>query len=126
MTDEEKLVDRAVGRTGTNAVLFGTLWDALTELMGSAACATLLRRAAKRASAKAPDLARLTIARDRFEYRYAVPASWQSDDSTHAFCELVRELRPLLIELTGQVVVRRLRAIPALEVCGDLLRDGEP
>jgi hypothetical protein len=33
-------------------------------------------------------------------------------------CALIRELLPLLVELTGPVVLRRLEAIPELQPCG--------
>lgn len=124
-TKEEQVVGRSRPRALTSAALFHVIRDALTELLGAAATATLLRRASKRASTRIPDLASLTIARDRFGYRYTVPPSWESDESMASLCELMRELRPLLIDLTGPVVVRRLRAIPELEVCGDLLSDGD-
>lgn len=119
---------RAGPREGTTHIRYAILWDALTELMGDAATATLVRRAAKRAAARVPDLEGVTIERDRFEYRYVVPASWdrapEPHEAAHALDELVRELRPLLVELTGDVVVRRLRRTPGLERCGHLL-DGD-
>lgn len=119
---------RAGPREGTTHALYAILWDALTELMGGAATATLVRRAAQRAATRAPDLEGVTIERDRFVYRYVVPASWdlapEPRDAARAFDELVTQLRPLLVELTGDVVVRRLRRTPGLERCGHLL-DGD-
>jgi hypothetical protein len=38
-------------------------WDALAELLGTAATATLLKRAAWRAAARSPELAELAIQR---------------------------------------------------------------
>lgn len=124
-TDPSK---RVAPPAGSPAACFAVLWEEIAELMGSAAAATLLRRAAKRARERAPELAELSIDRDLFEYRYEVPPSWMatpSSASSHALHELVRELRPLLLELTGPVVLRRLRAIPALDPYKHLL-EGAP
>jgi hypothetical protein len=102
------------------AVLFGVLWDTLNDIMGSAATATLVRRAAKHASIRSPGLDGLAITRERFDYRYAVPDSWQtgSDDGLASLRRLMLELQPLLIELTGRVVLHRLDSVPELKRCG--------
>ena len=100
------------------AELFRLLWSTLTELIGSPAAATLIRRSIKRAQAKSPDLARIEIAREQFEYRYTLPSSWSEPDERQtvvALRALGQELRPLLEELTGPVVLHRLHTIPALE-----------
>ena len=61
-----------------------------------------------------------TRVREKLEYIYAVPASWS--DSTGpapaALLELAADLRLLLLELTGSVVIRHLARIPEL-------RDGQ-
>jgi hypothetical protein len=110
--------------------LFGVLWDAMADVMGSATTATLMRRAAKRGLARHPahlDLGRLVIARDGLEYRYELPPSWQDDRlRQEAVCTLLRELQPMLIELTSDVVMRRLAEIPELSVCGPLPFPEEP
>lgn len=99
--------------------LFGVLWNALVDLLGSAAAATLIRRSAKHASARAPGLAALQVIREQFEYRYALPPSWSWDAAAVGeLRELCLALRPLLVELTGQVVVHRLGSIHALVRCG--------
>lgn len=104
--------DRSAG------TVFGILWHALADILGTAAAATLLRRAAQRAMPHWPELAGLSIVREALEYRYTVPPAWEatgaSADPPPALCALARELWPLLIDLTGTVVVNRLAQIPDL------------
>jgi hypothetical protein len=108
----------------TTASLFGVLWNALTDLMGSSATATLMRRAAKHAAAKRPGLSVLVIHRPMFEYEYIVPARWNEDRvALEDLGELVHTLVPLLTELTGLIAVRRLRSIPDLVSAGLLEAD---
>lgn len=92
------------------------MWDALADIMGPAATATLVRRAVKRGSARSRGLEGLAVTRDRLEYRYTLPASWNStnDEAVRALHELTRELQPLLVELTGSVVLNRLRTTDEL------------
>jgi hypothetical protein len=101
------------------AKLFELIWASLCEVIGSAATAALVRRSVRRASVRFPALAGFSIAREGFEYQYATPEGW-SDSSRAGEC--LEELRgvidalwPLLIELTGQVLVRRLQAIPEFQ-----------
>jgi hypothetical protein len=77
------------------AALFTILWDALADLLGTAATATLLKRAAYRAVARSPELAGLVIRRDGLIYRYSCPPAWndKSEGTPLALCELVGELR---------------------------------
>jgi hypothetical protein len=104
----------------SSATLFVLLRDALADMLGTAAAATLLRRAAHRAAPRSTELAELGIVRDNLEYKYMLPAAW--NDSTkgtqHALRHLVAELLPLLVELTGPIVVTRLAQIPELRACG--------
>jgi hypothetical protein len=95
------------------AALFTILWDALADLLGTAATATLLKRAAYRAVARSPELAGLVIRRDGLIYRYSCPPAWndKSEGTPLALRELVGELRPLLVEMTGQIVIRHLEQI---------------
>jgi hypothetical protein len=100
---------------------FTVLWNAIADTMGTATTATLFRRALKRAAGKYPGalaLASLTITREGTDYRYQVPSEW-SDEAVarDAVCALFSELRPLLIELTGLVVLRRVLALPELRHC---------
>lgn len=108
---QRKDADAAV----TIAALFTLVWEALADVLGTAATATLLRRAAQRALPRSTELAELSITRKDLEYQYMVPAAWENGDGTpRALRELMTELAPLLIELTGPIVFRRLERIPEL------------
>jgi hypothetical protein len=98
------------------AALFNMLWESLAEVLGTAATATLLRRAARRALPRCAQLAELTIERENLEYRYTLPPAWGQAGKVlaPALNELVGELRALLIELTGPVVLHHLEQVPAL------------
>jgi hypothetical protein len=98
------------------AALFAIVWDALTEVLGTAAVAAIVRRAAGRAAARSPELGDLIIVREDFQYRYTLPAVWshQADREPLALRVLVAEIGRLLVELTGTVVIRRLEQIPEL------------
>jgi hypothetical protein len=104
------------------------LWLALADVLGQTATAALLQRSIKRAAADAPPLGGVTITREQFGYRYSLPASWEDADETARLVvqSIVRQLWPLLAELTGPVVVERLRQNPVLRECGVLPQDVEP
>jgi hypothetical protein len=109
----------AAGARLTAADLFKLLWEGLADVLGTAATAVIVRRAARRAASGNPELVDLVIVRETLDYRFTLPQAWTepaADD--RALRDLVRELRPLLIELTGPVVVRRLAQIPALRERG--------
>ena len=100
--------------------LFALLWQALADILGTAAAATLLRRAAQRAATDWPELTALSITRRSLEYQYQVPEAWSepTPKPPQALCELVRELWVLLLELTGSVVVNRLSRVSELRERG--------
>jgi hypothetical protein len=101
--------------------LFTLVWDALVDLLGSAATAALLRRAARRAMARAPELGELIIVREDLDYRYTLPHAWsnaEAEETQHGFRQLMVELVPLLVELTGPVVLCHLAQIPELKERG--------
>jgi hypothetical protein len=102
------------------AELFTVLWDALTDLLGSATAAVLLNRSARRAAAGNPELAELVISRENQEYRYTIPRDWNRRNAGPPLVlrDLVRALRPLLVEMTGRIVVLQLEQIPALRARG--------
>ncbi len=105
----------------TAFALFDLLWGTLADVLGTAATAVLLRRAANRATSRDPALHGLLIQREAIGYTYVVPSAWQEHGKIVpevALCELARELRPLLVELTGSVVVQRLERVPALRTLG--------
>jgi hypothetical protein len=102
----------------TAAELFRLLWDTLVDVLGQAATASLLRRSIRRAAERRPDLGLLKVERLGFEYAYATPAEWgKPGQALPTLRELAGELSPLLVELTGPVIVRRLNAIPDLQRC---------
>ncbi len=101
--------------------LFKLLWEALVDLLGTAATAALLRRAARRAMARAPELGELLIVREDLDYRYTLPPAWgdpAAAETQHGLRQLMVELVPLLVELTGPVVLCHLAQIPELRERG--------
>lgn len=100
--------------------LFGLLWEALADLLGTAATATLLRRAARRGAARNADLAKLAIERQGLAWIYTCPPAWSgvSPDDLGGLRTLIGELRPILVEMTGMVVVRHLEQIGELRERG--------
>ena len=76
------------------ADLFTLVWKNLVEVLGTAATATLIRRAATRVAVMTPEAAIEVV---------------EPDD---------RELALLLRELTGPVVIRRLERIAPLREAG--------
>src|SRR3954451_9806746 len=113
-------LDGAGGDVVPVAALFTLLWDALADLLGTAATATLLKRAARRAADRSPQLAGLVIQRQGLTHGYACPDSWSnaSRDGHRALQDLIAELRPLLVEMTGQVVIRHLEQVAELRERG--------
>src|SRR5688572_18286741 len=102
------------------SALFAILWDALADLLGTAATATLIRRAAQRAAWRCPELSGLIITRVNLDYRYAPPSAWKGHQGDQALplLELVSELRLLLVDLTGPVVVDHLGRVHELRLLG--------
>jgi hypothetical protein len=79
--------------------------------VGTAATATLLRRAIKRAASQTSSPEPITVARNGLDYEYRLPETWKQPGNEEAIGRLrvvAAELRLLLVELTGPVVVRRL------------------
>lgn len=101
------------------ADLFRTIWEAMVDVLGTPATATLMRRSVKQAAARRDDLDGIVVRRSGFDYDYKLPEAWSGPRSecVAAVREITRELSPLLVELTGSVVLRRLRAIPELTRC---------
>jgi hypothetical protein len=96
---------RADGSTPAEVVAL--LWASLVDVMGSAAAATLLRRAAKLSRTDGFD-----VVREGLAYKYVLPPTWStsSTDAHEALAALLRRLQTVLVDLTGTVVLRRLRA----------------
>jgi hypothetical protein len=102
------------------AKLFEELWLALTDIMGPTATAAVLERSIGRATSRI-NLSGVVISQQQLVYRYTLPESWDSVNDEQAlagFRHIVRELVPLLTELTGTVIVRRLLDVPELKRCG--------
>jgi hypothetical protein len=108
------------GPSPSAAALFTLLWDALADLLGTAATAALLRRAAQRANRANPELAEVYVVREGLEYRYSLPSAWQAPcaPADRAFRHLVAVLLPVLAELTGPIAARRLAQVPELREGG--------
>lgn len=106
----------------TAALLFGELWDTLSDILGGPVTAALIRRSSKRAVLRQPQLSALDVRREGFAYRYTVPVAWSAPppENIGAVQDLARELGPLLFDMTGEVVLRRVQRIPELQ---DVLQD---
>jgi hypothetical protein len=104
----------------TTSELFDALWTALTDVIGPTAAATLLQESIRRARPSHPGVADIAIVQRQFEYTYTVPSAWKTTDAAprKSFQAIVEELWPLLMGLTGTLVVRRLGAVPQLVECG--------
>jgi hypothetical protein len=104
----------------TAARLFAVMWDALTEVLGTAAVAAIVRRAVRRTAPECPELRELVISREDLEYRYTLPPSWShlATSRPRALHLLVAEIGRLLAELTGTVVIQRLEEILELQAGG--------
>jgi hypothetical protein len=102
----------------TSAALFALAWETLVDMLGSATAATLMRQAAARAALQFGELKEFSVARDRLEYRCALPDAWRTNAPADALRQLFAELRAILLDLTGAVVVERLCAVPELAASG--------
>jgi hypothetical protein len=109
-------------------VLFSSLWGELTDIIGTAATATLLRRAARRAADDEPGLRDLVISKRGLDYHHELPERWRSNDAdaVRAVEVLAQHLRPLLAELTGRVVLVRLEHHQHHRRKGLFLPHGDP
>ena len=92
----------------------------MADLLGTAATATLLRRAIQELGDGRPDLRDLLIRRDGLAYTFSVPASWhdEREQGVLALRDMARALQPILVQLTGDIVLRRLGRIDALRASG--------
>jgi hypothetical protein len=107
------------------AATFDRLWDALAGVLGTAAVAAIVRRAARRSAAESPELAELVIVREELDYIYTLPKGWTAKDERGmvALRVLARGIGRLLMELTGTVVVRLLEEAPTLQGHGLVWRE---
>jgi hypothetical protein len=103
------------------AKLFNLLWESLADVLGTAATATLLRRAIKRAVSQTPWPEPITVTRNGLDYEYRLPETWQqlgNEEALGALRVVAAELRVLLVELTGSVVVRQLARLAPFRKLG--------
>jgi hypothetical protein len=104
------------------AELFELIWESLADVLGTAAGATLLRRAIKRAAARsAPWSEPISVVRNGLDYTYRLPETWRqpgNDEAVDVLRVVAAELRVLLVELTGPVVVARLGRLAPLRKWG--------
>jgi hypothetical protein len=92
------------------------LWEALVDLLGTAATAAIVSRAARRALIRSPELGELAFTRVDREYSYVVPRSFdRAGEPPASLRNLLDELRPLLAELTGEVALDHLERVPELQ-----------
>lgn len=109
----------------SGAALFTLLWSTLVDVLGPPTASALLVRAARLAQPNHPDLAEVVISPESLAYRLIVPLAWRAPVTPPGLIALVAELRVLLAELTGRVVLRRLDQIPEFSD-GRGLRPEEP
>jgi len=103
------------------AELFDLLWESLADVLGTAATATLLRRAIKRAASHTSWSEPVIVARNGLDYEYRLPETWKqpgNEEALGALRVVAAELRVLLVELTGPVVVRRLARLAPFRKLG--------
>jgi hypothetical protein len=111
------------------AELFDLLWESLADVLGTAATAILVRRALKQVASQAPGSEPVIVTRNGLEYAYRVPETWKQPGNEEAVAALrvvAAELRVLLVELTGTVVVARLGRLAAFRKSGIDFSDEAP
>lgn len=93
------------------AQLFDLLWETLADVLGTAATATLLRRAIKRAASHTSWSEPVIVTKNGLDYEYRLPEAWEepgNEEAIGALRVVAVELRVLLVELTGPVMIGRL------------------
>ena len=111
------------------AELFDLLWESLADVLGTAATATLLRRAIKAAASRTSWSEPVIVTRNGLEYEYRLPETWKqtgNEEAVGALRVMVAELRVLLVELTGAVMVARLGRLAAFRKAGIDFTDEAP
>jgi hypothetical protein len=111
------------------AELFDLLWESLADVLGTAATATLVRRALKQMASRTSGSEPVIVTRSGLEYEYRVPEAWKqpgNEEALGALRAVAAELRVLLVELTGMVVVGRLGRLAAFRKSGIDFSDEAP
>jgi hypothetical protein len=97
-------------------------------MLGTAATATLMRRAIKQAAPQTSWSEPVVVIRNGLDYEYRLPETWKqpgNEKAVGALRVVAGELRVLLVELTGPVVVRRLGRLDPLRDQGIDFSDDE-
>ena len=114
-----------MGRTGCR-----TDEQALAVAKAAAATATLVRRALKQVASQTSGSEPVIVTRNGLEYEYRVPETWKqpgNEEAIGALRAVAAELRVLLVELTGTVVVARLGRLAAFRKSGiDFVDEAPP
>jgi len=111
------------------AELFNLLWESLADVLGTAATATLVRRALKQVASQTSWSEPVIVTRNGLEYEYRLPETWKqpgNEEAVGALRVVAAELRVLLVELTGTVVVARLGRLAAFRKAGIDFSDEAP
>jgi hypothetical protein len=111
------------------AALFDLLWESLADMLGTAATATLLRRAIKQTASQTSWSEPVIVVRNGLDYEYRLPETWKQPGNEKALGALrvvAAELRVLLVELTGSVVLRRLGRLAPFREQGIDFSDEDP
>jgi len=104
----------------TSEQLFAKVWEAMEDMLGPGATATVLRRAVQLAEKGTPGVRGPMILREGLTYSFQAPAAWKEDDcrTCRDLHLILEQLGPLLKELTGRIVLRRLEQLDALQANG--------
>jgi hypothetical protein len=117
-------------RDATSAAeLFDLLWESLADILGTAATATLVRRALKRVASQTSGSEAVSVIRNGLEYEYRLPETWTqpgNEEALDALRVVAAELGVLLVELTGPVVTARLGRLAAFRKSGITFSDEAP
>jgi hypothetical protein len=108
-------------RATSAAQVFAVLWEELADVLGTAATATLVRRAVRDAGLDRPGPPPVVVNPTPLSYEYCVPDAWRDAGDPEALASLqavAGQLAGLLRELTGDVVLRRLARAPVLRDAG--------
>jgi len=111
------------------AELFDLLWGSLADMLGTAATATLLRRAIKQAASQTSWSEPVVVVRNGLDYEYRLPETWKqpgNEEAVGALRVVAAEVRVLLMDLTGPVVVRQLGRLAAFRKSGINFSDEAP
>ena len=116
--------------TATSAAeLFDLLWESLADVLGTAATATLVRRALTQVAPRTFGGEPIIVTRNGLNYEYRLPEAWKqtgNEDAVGVLRIVAAELRVLLVELTGPVVVRRLARLAPFRAHGIDFNDEAP